>query len=132
MWLGTAAIRAWKIIFDITGLLKTTILSSGVRFIFVGNKAKGRISNWVFQENKARQIFGKTKNISYLLICTRTFAYQRVRYVRSFRKIWLALFSWNTRYYRRVLCRMAAKTLHVFRCQRKLRRKMLAMESSIC
>ena len=27
------------------------------------NKAKGRISKWVFQENKARQIFRKT-NIS--------------------------------------------------------------------
>ena len=28
---------------------------------FVGNKAKGRILKWVFQENKARQIFRKTK-----------------------------------------------------------------------
>ena len=37
---------------------------------FVGNKAKGRISKRVFQENKARQIFQKT-NISYPLICTR-------------------------------------------------------------
>ena len=34
---------------------------------FVGNKAKGRISKRVFQENKARQIFRKT-NISYPLI----------------------------------------------------------------
>ena len=40
----------------------------------VGIKAKGRISKWVFQENKARQIFPKT-DISYLLI-------QRVRNVR--------------------------------------------------
>ena len=27
---------------------------------FVDNKAKGQISKWVFQENKARQIFRKT------------------------------------------------------------------------
>ena len=37
---------------------------------FVGNKAKGRISKRVFQENKERQIFRKT-NISYPLIRTR-------------------------------------------------------------
>ena len=30
----------------------------------VGTKAKGRISKWVFKENKAHQIFQKT-NISY-------------------------------------------------------------------
>ena len=35
----------------------------------VGNRAKGRISKRVFQENKARQIFRKT-NISYPLIRT--------------------------------------------------------------
>ena len=35
----------------------------------LGNKAKGRISKRVFQENKARQIFWKT-NISYPLIRT--------------------------------------------------------------
>ena len=46
---------------------------------FVGNKAKGRISKRVFQENKVRQIFRKT-NISYPLICLRT--YQRVWNVR--------------------------------------------------
>ena len=34
---------------------------------YVGNKAKGRISKRVFQENKARQIFRK-KDISYPLI----------------------------------------------------------------
>ena len=45
---------------------------------YVGNKAKGRISKRVFQENKARQIFQKT-NISYPLIRT---AYQGVRNVR--------------------------------------------------
>ena len=48
---------------------------------FVGNKAKGRISKWMFQENKAGQIFRKT-NISYPLISTRTCAYQGVRNVR--------------------------------------------------
>ena len=36
----------------------------------VGNKAKGRISKRVFQENKRRQIFRKT-NIFYPLIRTR-------------------------------------------------------------
>ena len=36
----------------------------------IGNKAKGRISKRVFQENKARQIFRKT-NIYFSLIRTR-------------------------------------------------------------
>ena len=36
-------------------------------FEFVGNRAKGRISKRVFQENKAHQIFLKT-NISYPLL----------------------------------------------------------------
>ena len=40
--------------------------------VLVGNKAKGRISKRVFQENKARQIFRKT-NIFYPLILTRTY-----------------------------------------------------------
>ena len=44
----------------------------------VGNKAKGRISYRVFQDNKARQILWKT-NTSYPLIRTRMCAYQRVR-----------------------------------------------------
>ena len=34
----------------------------------VGNKAKGRISKWVLQENNARQIFRK-RNISTVLVC---------------------------------------------------------------
>ena len=38
-------------------------------FDFVGNKAKGRISKRVLQENKARQVF-RIKNISYPLIRT--------------------------------------------------------------
>ena len=45
------------------------------------NKAKGRISKWVLQENKAWQILRKT-NISYALIRTWTCAYQEVRNVR--------------------------------------------------
>ena len=44
----------------------------------VGNKVKRRISNRVFQENKARQIFRKT-NISYPLICGCSCVYQGVR-----------------------------------------------------
>ena len=47
----------------------------------VSNKAKGRISKWVFQENKAHQVFRKT-NISYPLISTRMSAYQGVINVR--------------------------------------------------
>ena len=48
---------------------------------FVGNKVKGRISERVFQENKARQVFWKT-NIFYPLIRKRTCVYQRVKNVR--------------------------------------------------
>ena len=39
---------------------------------FVGNKAKGRISKPLFQENKAHQVFQKT-NISYPLIRTHVY-----------------------------------------------------------
>ena len=60
----------------------------------VGNKAKGRISKWVFQENKARQIFRK-RNISHPLIRTRT--YKEVRNVCFLGNL-AALFSWNTRF----------------------------------
>ena len=49
--------------------------------LLVGNKAKGRISKWVFQENKARQIFQKT-NIFYPLLRTGTYVYQGVRNVQ--------------------------------------------------
>ena len=48
---------------------------------FVGNKAKGRISKRVLQEKKACQIILKA-NISYLLLRTLTYAYQRVRNFR--------------------------------------------------
>ena len=56
----------------------------------VSNKAEGRISKRVFQENKTRQIFRKT-NIFYLLIRT------RIKNI-PFSEIWRALFSWNTRF----------------------------------
>ena len=49
--------------------------------LFVGNKTKGRISNRVFQEHKASQIFRKT-NILNPVIRTRTCAYQGFRNVR--------------------------------------------------
>ena len=62
-----------------------------------GNKAKGRISKQVFQENKTCQVFRKA-NISYLLIRTRTCGYQGVRNVRFFGIIWRALFSRKTRF----------------------------------
>ena len=47
-------------------------------FEIVGNKTEMRISNWVFQENKAHQIFQK-RNIFYLLLRTSTRAYQGVK-----------------------------------------------------
>ena len=56
--------------------------------IILGNKAKGRISRQVLQENKARQILQK-KSIFYPLIRTRMF---------FLRKIWRVLFSCNTRF----------------------------------
>ena len=51
-----------------------------LRNLYIKNKAKGRISKQVFQENEARQIFRKT-NISYPLTGTFTCAYQVVRNV---------------------------------------------------
>ena len=53
---------------------------TNLKAYIVGNKAKVRISNQVFRENKSRQIFRKT-NVSYPLICTRMCAYQGVRNV---------------------------------------------------
>ena len=72
-----------------------------VSWQFIGNKAKGRISKRVFQENKARQIFRKNKHLP--AYTTEHFlAPDRVRIGGkrcSFsRKIWRALFSWNTRF----------------------------------
>ena len=50
-------------------LMKNFIFCAVRQANFVGNKAKGRISKRVLQENKARQIFRKT-NIFYPLIRT--------------------------------------------------------------
>ena len=47
--------------------------SQPLNYQFAGKKEKGRISKWLFQENKACQIFRKM-NIPYPLICTRTFS----------------------------------------------------------
>ena len=49
-------------------------------FYYSTNKVKVRISKWVFQENKACQMFRKT-NISYTLMRTRTCAYLGVKNV---------------------------------------------------
>ena len=83
----------------------------------VVNKAEGRISKWVFQENKARRIFRKT-NISYPLIRTRTCAYQGVRNVR-FWKIWHDLFSWNTRFEIRPFAFVLSPTNASFQSKKK-------------
>ena len=68
---------------------------SNFEHIFIGNKAKGRTSKRVLQENKAREIFQKI-NIFNPLISTRASAYQGIRNI--FRKIRRALFSYNTRF----------------------------------
>ena len=54
---------------------------------YVGNKAKGRISKRLLQENNARQIFRKTS--MYPLTRTRTCG----KFDARVRKIWRALFS---------------------------------------
>ena len=62
-------------IFNITSFCISQVLVWWLREThcqIVSNKAKGRISKPVFQENKASQIFPKT-NISCTLIRTRTF-----------------------------------------------------------
>ena len=56
----------------------------------IDNKAKGQISKWVLQENKAGHNFQKT-NISH-----HTSDKKLEMFV--FRKIWRALFSCNTRF----------------------------------
>ena len=61
-----------------------------------GYKAEGRIWKRVIQENKVRQFFRKT-NISYLLIRTRTCAYNGVRNFR-FSEILACFISWNTHF----------------------------------
>ena len=66
---------------------------------FVGNKAKGRISKRVLQENITRQIFQKT-NISYPPDThTPACAYQRVRNVRFSENLaCFVFFSCNIRF----------------------------------
>ena len=59
--------------------------------IFVGNIANGRISKRVFQENKSRQIFRKT-NISYPLICTRTWVKKLACFIFLKHPYWDSLF----------------------------------------
>ena len=61
--------------------------SSNVKL--VSNKAKGRISKRVFQENKARQIFRKT-NISYPLIRTLFYLFISVCFSEKPSGLWLA------------------------------------------
>ena len=61
-------------------VILTKVYKFGRIGTFVGNKAKGQISKWVFQKNKAGQIFQKA-NISYPLTRTRTYAHHRVRHV---------------------------------------------------
>ena len=61
----------WNIITIKLSLLSKTLLIVPTKWNsqIIGNKAKGRISKRVFQENKVRQIFRKN-NISYPLIRT--------------------------------------------------------------
>ena len=72
------------------------VLNHPLNFQFVGSKAKGRISNWVFQENKACRVFRKL-NISYPLIRTFTFSlpvfgsYPLLKYFKSAIKIFYKL-----------------------------------------
>ena len=65
-------------------------------FEIVGNKTEMRISNWVFQENKAHQIFQKKEHflppVTHKYSCV-----SRGKNVR-FSEIWHVLFSWNTRF----------------------------------
>ena len=56
-----------------------------VKLKLVGNKAKGRISKRVFQENKARQIFRKT-NIFYPLIHKTKTMYKKVHKMKALRQ----------------------------------------------
>ena len=83
----------FKKVYKVRGIFRT--LSD-----IVSNKAKGRISKRVFQENKALQIFLKT-NI--------------------FRKIWRPLFSWNTRF--EIRPKVFAKTLNDFKPLRTCTKK---------
>ena len=61
------------------------VLNMNKLSIFVGNKAKGRNSTRVFQENKARQILQKP-NISYQLIRAHT---EKLTHPFDSRKFWI-------------------------------------------
>ena len=61
----------------------------------VDNKAEGRISKGVLQENKVRQTFRKT-NIAYPLVRTSTCAYRGVGNIRFSENF--ACFFCNTRF----------------------------------
>ena len=59
------------------------MFSGRIKNEHIGNKAKEQISKQIFQENKPSQIFQKTSISDPLKMFV-------------FRKIWRALFSWNT------------------------------------
>ena len=78
----------------------------------VSNKAKGQISERVFQENKARHISRK-----------RTNKRNETKEMFVFRKNWRALFSWNTRF---EICLFALlPTIFAFICSVKWKEKIL-------
>ena len=93
IWIILLLVGLWFIIsvyqWSIRGILWEVCLNRALLLLLqkswvgsiyiVGNKPKGQISKWVFEENKARQIFWKT-NIPDSLICA--CAYQGVRNVR--------------------------------------------------
>ena len=61
-------------------------------------RQKGESQNECFKKTNHVKFSEKNPNVSYRLIRTRTRAYQGVKNVRFFRKICLALFSWNIRF----------------------------------
>ena len=83
----------------------------------VDNKAKGRILKWVFQENKACQIFQKM-NIFYPMIRTHKCAYQGLRNGAFFGKFGVLCFFFKTPvlrfallpYYQQYLWQQSRKT----------------------
>ena len=97
-------------------------MESYFKDISVGSKAKGRISKWVFQENKVRQIFRKA-NISYPLIGTRRCAYQWLRDVHFLQNLacfvflkhpfYDSLFALLPTYYASTFCKL---DLTLFQC----------------
>ena len=75
----------------------------GTPLSFLGNKAKGRISKRVFQENKARRIF--RTNEHFLPPDTHTHVFiSEGKKCSFFRKILRTLFSSNTRFENSPFC----------------------------